>query len=173
MRPESKNPSKPRPGAVILADRVESARASMYCDDPGDKLVVCFLGTVGPNDTVDAEVILEKLGWTRMWVYELSVQMREAEDPSQEWVHRINYRAGTPQDAGRAAIRCARLLVSEEEQNRDALIELRALTVRPMRLGEIDREGRPHNGRGAVMIGWGSESGQSLEDLERKIEERQ
>lgn len=156
---------------MILADRVESSRASLFCDEPDDKLVVCFLGTAGPGDEIDVENRLEKLGWTRMWIYEMSVQMREAEDHDQEWVHRLSYRAPTPKDAGVAAIRCARLLVSEEEQARDALIELRALQVRPMRVGEINPDGRPHNGRGAVIVGWGSESGQSLEDLERKIQE--
>ena len=163
--------SKPRAGDVLLTDSVKSHKGHLFCDDPTSKLIVVFLGTLHEGMDPDVPGRLKKLGWSRSVVYEVTVQLGDGDN---RWAHRLNFEANTPKEAGLASVRFARCILDEErgavEEDKES-INVLALTVRTMRLGEIDDEGRPHNGRGPAFITWGVDSGEDLDALVQKIEE--
>lgn len=165
------NRSKPKVGDVLLTDSIDSHKGHLFADDPDTRLIAVFLGTVAKGDDPDVPGRLEKLGWSRHVVYEVTAQYG---DGGNRWVHRLNYLADSPREAGLAAVRFARRMLDEErkavEDNKES-INVLALTVRTMRLGAIDDEGRPFNGRNAAFITWGAESKDTLDNLTEKIKE--
>lgn len=167
------NRSKPKAGDVLLTDSIKAHTGHLFCDDPKAKLIAVFLGTVHEGMDPDVPGRLKKLGWDRSVVYEGTVQYGDGEN---RWAHRLNYQADSPKEAGLAAVRFARRMLQEERdavEDRKESVNVLALTVRTMRLGVIDDEGRPHNGRGPAFITWGADSGDTLDDLVQKIEEAQ
>lgn len=161
------NRSKPSVGDVLLTDSIKSHLGHLFADDPDTRLIAVFLGTVSKDDDPDVLGRLEKLGWSRHVVYEVTAQYG---DGSLRWVHRLNYRHNSPREAALGAVRFARRMLQEEQEVSEA-VELLSITVRTMRLGEIAEDGRPYNGRGPAFVSWGVESEQSLDDLVTMIEE--
>lgn len=165
------NHSKPKVGDVLLTDSIQSHKGHLFADDPETKLIAVFLGTIQKDLDPDVPGRLEKLGWSRSVVYEGTAQYGDGDN---RWAHRLNFQADSPKGAALAAVRFARRMLQEERdavEERKESVNLLALTVRTMRLGSIDDEGRPHNGRGPAFITWGAESGDTLDDLVQKIEE--
>ena len=167
MKPSS--PYRPRVGDVLLADRIHSTRGKMTIEDEETRIVCVFLGTTIREEDPDVPDRLRKMGWTRNVVFEVTLQFG---DGIQSWVHRLNYTSDQPREAALAAVRFAKRMLAEEQASvseDDGDVELMSIIVRSMRLGEIDDEGTPTNGRGPAFVTWGVQSGESLDDLVDKI----
>jgi hypothetical protein len=158
-----------RAGEVLLAAQIDSNRGMLRVEDPDDaRLVAIFLGTVAKGEDPHPVERLNKLGWTRSTVYEVTAQYGDGE---QRWVHRLNFTAATPKEAGLAAVRFARQMRTHEfVASEGRPISILALNVCTMRLGEIDAEGKPVNGRGPSFVRWADGKEETLDDFVFKME---
>jgi hypothetical protein len=131
-----------RPGDIVRVRELGPIKPQS-----GHDLVAIFLGAAPLGVEPDVPSFLRSLGWARTHVFELTLHLPD------EWTRQL-YTAETPQLAAEAAVRAAMRAPS-----------VLGLELRLMRLGPINPDGTPHNGRGPVFFRWSIDSGVPLEKV--------
>jgi hypothetical protein len=145
----------PRQGDVYCVERLRSTAGDIRPKE-GHQLVVLFLGACEVGLEPDVPAFLERIGFRRSHVFETTFAIRQHEGIEYET---CVFTADSPAEAALSALRMAR-----GPEMRDC--QLQGLAVRLRRLGPVDSDGNPHDGRGKVFASWTAESGRTLEEFE-------
>jgi len=160
--------SKPVLGDVLICQTVSSHKGTVCPEERDSSLVMVYLGTV-PNDTdPDAPNRMRRLGWARTVVYEVLLEFGTNHE-DEAWAYRWNYEADSPKDAALAALRYASAMCKTVLMT-DPSSRLLTLSVRAIRLGPIDDDGKPRHSEGVPFVEWSHDAG-SLDELKQQLEE--
>ena len=151
-------------GSVILTPELVT-QAGQLVAKKGHKLLAVFLGSVPDGHDPDPEGRLHDLGYRQMTYFEASAKISTAEG-QREW--RLVFSCLGAVDAVEAAERFAYKCMRDEfdrQGSEDQAPILDSLFVGTIKVGPIDEDGKPYNGRGPAFFGWTrQEDGISLKD---------
>jgi hypothetical protein len=148
-------------GSVVLCKEMHTQLGKVTAKD-GHELVSVFLGSVPHGEDPEPARRMHDLGWRQMSFFEAAIRLT-SDIPDQgiqelnEW--RIVYACLGAVDAVEAAARFANKLVADG----GGLPHISSLYVGTMKIGPIDENGVPFNGRGPAYFGWKKDQGVTLE----------
>lgn len=157
-----------KPGEMILNRKLTTQKGDITAK-PGHRLVSIFLGSVADGTDPEPANRIHNLGWRQMAFFEMSIRIctdREAA-PREDFEWRFTYSCLGAVDAVEAAVRFANKAVADQ-LDRDPpgtpapYIDM--IKVGTIKVGPIDEEGTPYNGRGPCFFGWKKNCGVTLDD---------
>lgn len=152
-------------GSVVLCKELETQHGKVTAKE-GFSLVGVFLGSVKDGDDPEPARRMHDLGWRQMSFFEAAIRLVTKFDdgrPESEVEWRIVFACLGAVDAVEAAVRFANKLIADE----GGRPYLNSLYVGTMKIGPIDENGVPFNGRGPAYFGWKDGQGINLaEQLE-------
>lgn len=151
-------------GSVVLSKMLMTQHGKITAKD-GHQLVSVFLGSVKEGDDPEPARRMHDLGWRQMAFFEAAIRLCSGPMSEVEW--RIVYACLGAVDAVEAAVRFANKLigdaVSEGPEGSPAPF-INSLYVGTMKIGPIDENGVPFNGRGPAYFGWKKGQDVTLEE---------
>lgn len=142
-----------RQGDVLRVPRIAGIEPKK-----GHDLVVLFLGACELGVDPDVPSYLRRIGFQRIHAFEATVHWCDVETGESQASRHV-FLADSPREALAAGVRLARRMT-------DPLPEaLLGLSICLMRLGPVNEDGTPHNGRGQAFVRWSVDSGVALESL--------
>lgn len=143
-------------GSVVLCNEMNTQHGKVNAKE-GHELVAVFLGSVEKGKDPEPARRMHDLGWRQMAFFEAAIRL--GDDAGQEIEWRIVFACLGAVDAVEAAVRFSNKLIVDQ----NGAAHLNSLYVGTMKIGPIDENGVPFNGRGPAYFGWKKEQGVTLE----------